>query len=222
MDQKKDTLKIKDSKLASLESEVKDSIAKATAPAPEVEVASATASNDNAASNGVQRAAQKATTSASKSNVSSSNSSASSKRTAAAPSSKNTAKAATSSNAKSPAHGGSAISAAYSVVGTPYVWGGKSPGGFDCSGLVSWAYSQAGISIPSSTAALSGYGTSVSYANAKPGDLVFFDTYKKDGHVGIYLGGGKFIGAQDSGVGVASISNPYWSKVFKGHVQRIN
>lgn len=117
----------------------------------------------------------------------------------------------------------SAISAGYSVTGTPYVWGGKGPGGFDCSGFVSWAYGKAGVSLPSNTGALSGVGTKVSYGNAKPGDLVFFNTYKTNGHVGIYLGGGKFIGAQNStGVAVADMSSGYWAKKFAGHVRRVN
>lgn len=118
--------------------------------------------------------------------------------------------------------GKSAISAGYSVIGTPYVWAGKSPGGFDCSGFVSWAYAQEGISIPSSTAGLSGVGTKISYSEAKPGDLVFFNTYKTNGHVGIYLGGGKFIGAQNStGVAVADMSSGYWKSKFSGHVRRV-
>lgn len=114
------------------------------------------------------------------------------------------------------------IQAGYPHLGTPYRWGGKTPSGFDCSGFVSWAYAQAGISIPSSTSGLASTGTKVSYSNAKPGDLIFFDTYKKNGHVGIYLGNGQFIGAQNStGLAVASLNNPYWSKTFKGHVRRV-
>jgi len=115
-----------------------------------------------------------------------------------------------------------AINAGFGHLGTPYVWGGKSPGGFDCSGFVSWAFSQAGISIPSSTSALQSTGSKVSYSQAKPGDLVFFDTYKKNGHVGIYLGGGKFIGAQNStGLAVANMNSGYWNDTFKGHVRRV-
>lgn len=118
--------------------------------------------------------------------------------------------------------GGSAIQAGYKVLGTPYVWAGKGPGGFDCSGFVSWAYRQEGISLPSSTAGLSSVGTKISYSQAKPGDLVFFNTYKTNGHVGIYLGNGKFIGAQNStGVAVADMNSGYWKKHFSGHVRRV-
>ncbi|SFA90134.1 N-terminal domain of peptidoglycan hydrolase CwlO-containing protein [Lentibacillus halodurans] len=116
----------------------------------------------------------------------------------------------------------SAIEAGFTQTGTPYVTAGKSPGGFDCSGFVSWAFGQAGISIPSSTAALQSVGTKVSYSNAQPGDLVFFNTYKTNGHVGIYLGNGEFLGAQSStGVAVADMNSKYWSSNFSGHVRRI-
>ncbi|MFD2617038.1 coiled-coil domain-containing protein [Terrilactibacillus laevilacticus] len=95
-------------------------------------------------------------------------------------------------------------------------------GRFDCSGFVSAAFRANGISIPSSTSALSGVGQRVSPSDMKPGDLVFFDTYKKDGHVGIYLGGGSFIGSQSStGVAVVSMNNSYWKSHFSGHVQRV-
>lgn len=205
LDQKKDELKIKDSKLASLEADVKDRIADATAPAPEVEVASTTTEKNDAKSTDTP--------------VATASTLPKSKAKSATPS-KTSNK--TTSNPAPSANGGSAISAGYSVIGTPYVWGGKSPGGFDCSGFVSWAYGQAGVSLPSSTSAMSGVGTKVSYSNIKAGDLVFFNTYKHDGHVGIYVGGGKFIGAQDSGVGVASMNNSYWKSHFSGHVRRVN
>lgn len=116
-----------------------------------------------------------------------------------------------------------AVNAGYKHIGTPYTWGGKGPGGFDCSGFVSWAYREAGFSIPSTTDALSGTGTKVSYANIQPGDLVFFDTYKKNGHVGIYVGGGKFIGSQNStGLAVADMSSGFWKSKFNGLVRRVN
>ncbi|GGB36147.1 peptidoglycan DL-endopeptidase CwlO [Lentibacillus populi] len=125
---------------------------------------------------------------------------------------------------------GSAITAGNKYIGNSvYVWGGGRSaydvqhGRFDCSGFVSWAYRQEGISLPASTAGLSGVGSKVSYSNIQPGDLVFFDTDgRKNGHVGIYIGGGQFIGSQSStGVAKVSMSNPYWSKAFKGHVRRV-
>lgn len=114
-----------------------------------------------------------------------------------------------------------AINAGFAQLGTPYVWNGESPAGFDCSGFISWAYGKAGVSVPSSTSALQHTGTKVSASNMQRGDLVFFNTYKQNGHVGIYLGNGKFIGAQDSGLGVADMSSTYWSNAFTGYVRRV-
>ena len=115
-----------------------------------------------------------------------------------------------------------AIKAGYTQIGTPYVWGGKKPGGFDCSGFVAWAYRQAGYNLPSSTSGLQYVGKKIPYSSAKPGDMVFFNTYKTNGHVGIYLGDGRFLGAQDSGLDVADMNSGYWKDHFTGHVRRIN
>ncbi len=71
--------------------------------------------------------------------------------------------------------------------GVPYVYGGSSPSGFDCSGLVAWAFAQVGISLPHSSYALYNVGTHIAESDLQPGDLVFFNGL---GHVGIYIGGG--------------------------------
>jgi peptidoglycan DL-endopeptidase CwlO len=105
-----------------------------------------------------------------------------------------------------------------------YSFGAADPanGRFDCSGFVSWVFQQAGISIGRSTSVQSTKGTKVSTSEMRSGDLVFFDTYKKNGHVGIYLGNGKFIGSQSStGVAIADMTSGYWANHFKGHVRRI-
>jgi len=102
-----------------------------------------------------------------------------------------------------PATHGSAASAAMSQLGTPYVWGGASPGGFDCSGLVMWAFAQVGVSLPHSSYGQYGYGVPVSRDQLQAGDLVFFDGL---GHVGIYIGGGQFVHAPHTG-DVVKISN---------------
>ena len=87
--------------------------------------------------------------------------------------------------------GGSAIvSTAYNYIGVPYVYGGSSPRGFDCSGLVQYVYRQNGISLPRTSGAQAGVGRGVSLANAQPGDIVCYP-----GHVAIYIGGGKVIHA---------------------------
>ncbi|WP_251032852.1 C40 family peptidase [Bacillus sp. ISL-7] len=109
-----------------------------------------------------------------------------------------------------------------------YVFGGGrnsydvANGRFDCSGFVAWAFRQAGIKVGAHTDILKNTGTRVSMSEARPGDLVFFDTYKIDGHVGIYLGGGKFIGSQSStGIAIADLTGGYYKKKFNGRVMRI-
>ena len=104
-------------------------------------------------------------------------------------------------------HGG-VVGVAMRYLGVPYVWGGASPSGFDCSGLVMYAYSQVGVSLPHSSYAQYGYGSPVSRSELEPGDLVFFDGL---GHVGIYVGGGNFIHAPHTGdvVKISSLSGWY-------------
>jgi cell wall-associated NlpC family hydrolase len=93
--------------------------------------------------------------------------------------------------------GEAAANIALGELGTPYVWGGAAPGGFDCSGLVSWAYAQAGHGgLPHYTGALWNAGTRISEGDLAPGDLVFFHGL---GHVGIYIGGGNFVHAPHTG-----------------------
>lgn len=97
---------------------------------------------------------------------------------------------------------------------------------FDCSSFVHYAFKQAGVSLgnlsSTTTDTIVVQGKKVSYAKAKRGDLVFFDTYKKNGHVGIYLGDGTFLNCQNSyGVSIASMSNTYWKSKFNGVVVRI-
>ncbi|TDL72767.1 peptidase [Rhodococcus qingshengii] len=109
-----------------------------------------------------------------------------------------------------------------------YVFGGGrneydiTNGRFDCSAFVSWAYAQVDIKIGASTEVLKNTGTPVMVEEMLPGDLVFFDTYKKDGHVGIYLGAGKFLGSQSStGVAIADMTTGYWLEKFNGRANRI-
>lgn len=113
-----------------------------------------------------------------------------------------------------------------------YVFGGGrtqsdiNKGNFDCSSFVHWAYLQAGINLgnlsSTSTETLNKMGRQVSISDIQVGDIIFWNTYKKDGHVGIYIGNGKFIGAQSStGVAIESIDSAYWKSVFSGHVRRL-
>ena len=109
-----------------------------------------------------------------------------------------------------PSHYGGVVGIAMQYLGTPYVWGGASPGGFDCSGLVVYVFSQVGVSLPHSSYAQYGAGVPVSYDQLQPGDLVFFYGL---GHVGIYVGGGNFIHAPHTGdvVKISSLSGSYTS-----------
>jgi cell wall-associated NlpC family hydrolase len=89
--------------------------------------------------------------------------------------------------------GTSAMRRALGKVGSPYRWGAAGPNAFDCSGLVTWAYRNTGVSLPRSSRAMSRIGTAVSRADLRPGDLVFF--YRPVSHVGIYIGGGRIVHA---------------------------
>ena len=96
-----------------------------------------------------------------------------------------------------PTLGQRAAKAALRAVGVPYRWGGSSPsGGFDCSGLVYWAYGRLGISVPHSSYALYGLGMNVPRSGLKPGDVLFFSGL---GHVGLYIGRGRMVHAPQSG-----------------------
>jgi hypothetical protein len=94
---------------------------------------------------------------------------------------------------------GAVVHAALGQLGTPYRWGGASPGGFDCSGLVVWSYSRIGVRLPHSTSSLIRLGRSVRRSAIRPGDLVFT---RGGGHVGIYIGRGLVEAAPHSGARV--------------------
>ena len=99
-----------------------------------------------------------------------------------------------------------AIEAVKSKLGAPYVYGAAGPSQFDCSGLMQWAYRQAGVSIPRTSQSQAGAGTNVgtNIANAKPGDLVIY--YGDRHHVGMYVGGGQVIHAPHTGAVVRYVS----------------
>jgi cell wall-associated NlpC family hydrolase len=115
-----------------------------------------------------------------------------------------------------PSLGQRAARIALKAVGVPYRWGGASPAsGFDCSGLVHWAYARLGINLPHSSYALYGRGHSVRRPGMKPGDLVFFAGL---GHVGVYIGRGRMVHAPHSGstVQVVTLRGPYYGSRLVG------
>ncbi|MGH2970707.1 MAG: C40 family peptidase, partial [Gaiellaceae bacterium] len=107
------------------------------------------------------------------------------------------------------------VGIAMQYLGVPYVWGGASPSGFDCSGLVMYVYAQVGVSLPHYTGAQWQMGVPVDPSDLEPGDLVFFDGL---GHVGIYIGGGEFIHAPHTGdvVRIDSLSEGWYAATYDG------
>jgi peptidoglycan DL-endopeptidase CwlO len=100
--------------------------------------------------------------------------------------------------------GAIAVQAALTQVGAPYSWGGAAPGGFDCSGLVMWAFQQAGIALPHSSQALAHGGQPVSLSDLQPGDVLTF--YSDASHAGIYIGDGLMVHSSTYGVPVRVVS----------------
>jgi cell wall-associated NlpC family hydrolase len=108
-----------------------------------------------------------------------------------------------------------AAASAAKMVGKPYKYGGASPTGFDCSGLIYYSYRQAGVSVPHNTSEQRRATQRVKLAELQRGDLIFFDQRgRKNSHVGIYLGERRFVHAPSSGKSVRndSLDNPYWKK----------
>ncbi|MEA4901951.1 C40 family peptidase [Desulfitobacterium sp.] len=110
------------------------------------------------------------------------------------------------------------LSTAYKYSGTPYVWGGTSPSGFDCSGFTQYVFAKNGVSLPRVSRDQYNKGTSVAFNALRPGDLIFFNLSSggKISHVAIYIGNNQFIGATSSkGVRVLSLTS-YWKNAYVG------
>jgi len=116
----------------------------------------------------------------------------------------------------------SIIQYAETFMGTPYVWGGTSPSGFDCSGFTQFVFAHFGVSIYRTSEDQFAEGVPVSANDLQPGDLVFFSTYAPGAtHVGIYIGNNLMVDAQDYGVSIDNIFNSYWGPKYLGARQII-
>lgn len=114
---------------------------------------------------------------------------------------------------------GSAIAAyAQSFIGTPYVWGGSTPSGFDCSGLTQYVYAHFGKQIGRNTIAQESAGTHIPVSQAQVGDLLFWGTPGSTYHVAIYLGGNSFVAAPEPGQSVKIGNMAYFMPSFAVHV----
>ncbi|MBD3108398.1 C40 family peptidase [Bacillus sp. AGMB 02131] len=175
----------------------------------QAEAATAAAATNNATSTETTTNTTTATNSPSSNSSNSSNSSSSTPTTTTT----NKTEVATSTNISASAS--AIIAEAKKYLGTPYVWGGSTPSGFDCSGFTSYVFKKAGISLPRTSRAQQNVGTQVSLSNVQPGDLVFMG--KPAYHVGIYIGGGQWIHAPQTGdvVKIASFNPSKFSSATR-------
>ena len=174
------------------------------------------AASEDAAKAVAATAAVAATPSASSTSTASSSAASSSANTSttSASSSASASQAPASNTSSVSVSGGSIASNAAKYIGVPYVYGGTSPSGFDCSGLIYYAAKEAGISLPRTSQAQSTLGSYVSVSDLKAGDLVFWGGVGSAYHVGIYIGGGQYLHAPAPGQNVTIQSMAYFAPSF--------
>ena len=147
-------------------------------------------------------------------NSTTSSTSGSSSASAASQAAVSQAPSGSASSASTSASASAIASYAMSFIGVPYVWGGSTPAGFDCSGLVQYVYSHFGISLGRTTYAQENAGTKISVSQAQPGDLYFWGSYGSAYHVAIALGNGQYIQAPAPGQNVSVGSVSYYAPSF--------
>ena len=176
------------------------------------------AASEDAAKAAAATAAVAATPSASSTNTASSSAASSNTSTntstTSASSSASASQAPASNTSSVSVSGGSIASNAAKYIGVPYVYGGTSPSGFDCSGLIYYAAKEAGIGLPRTSQAQSTLGSYVSVSDLKAGDLVFWGGVGSAYHVGIYIGGGQYLHAPAPGQNVTIQSMAYFAPSF--------
>lgn len=174
------------------------------------------AASENAAKAAAATAAVAATPSASSTSTASSSAASSSANTSttSASSSASASQAPASNTSSVSVSGGSIASNAAKYIGVPYVYGGTSPSGFDCSGLIYYAAKEAGINLPRTSQAQSTLGSYVSVSDLQAGDLVFWGGVGSAYHVGIYIGGGQYLHAPAPGQSVTIQSMAYFAPSF--------
>ncbi|EPC61296.1 hypothetical protein GKD24_11475 [Lactobacillus paracasei] len=174
------------------------------------------AASEDAAKAAAATAAVAATPSASSTSTASSSAASSSANTSttSASSSASASQAPASNTSSVSVSGGSIASNAAKYIGVPYVYGGTSPSGFDCSGLIYYAAKEAGINLPRTSQAQSTLGSYVSVSDLQAGDLVFWGGVGSAYHVGIYIGGGQYLHAPAPGQSVTIQSMAYFAPSF--------
>ncbi|TWW12648.1 gamma-D-glutamate-meso-diaminopimelate muropeptidase [Dellaglioa algida] len=182
------------------------------AAAPAAEVAKPSTNNTVASSNTTS------TTNVATDNTTTNTNTASTSNNDASTSNTDTAESSTTQTASYSAS--KVISVAKSYIGTPYVWGGSTPSGFDCSGFTQYVFAKVGINLNRNTIGQESNVTKKSTAAAQPGDLLFWGAQGSTYHVGIYLGGGQYIAAPEPGQNVKVGTLAYFPASFAGTVNK--